>query len=789
MKRALIIYLLILAACRLSAQIVNYTVTSAADAGANTIRDIIPTAIADANAGKTVMIWFNAPGLCQVADYLPVFNHTAGKIILQKAPVTTADQGFDIVDPCLFTIPAIITVNDDNAKLDVRDLIFDATTNPCVSTPTLAIVSINATAFSEVNVSQCQFLQYAGPVLFNQDTRFTFNQNYCVSSNFILQGSSPTNTDTPSYTEAKDNTMLCRDSASAATGGIYIQTENNSDLDIENNLIKYGLYGIYIYSNEASSVNGYVSTAFINNNRLWKIPTYGMALSGPNYGWKVSNNTFDDNATDLVCLSGVGIKMVNANSFGIPPENTGNIFNRHTPLTSTPPTGFSSNPQVWLFFGSDAVYFVGQNVSEGAIGTFGPRIYIMETLINNPIVSGSPIPIDEMDYPSVHFRPLKPTITATNITGTILTVNYSLIDSLINTTNGPYRVEFFSNSSDKDLSHFLGDQMITPVTSGTYTGVYTLDLSTVFTYSIPSIQQIGATVTSLGPSPYFGPGGLGTGEAGFSTNDAVAFCPQAYSCNYIITAPLNQGCRSVEGALLISNPAASTYSVVWDYGDGSSTYTVGPITSNAGLLHNYTTSGQHVITATIVGPGSCLSTYSFVANTVCGEQPCQDCIESFAPSPGGTYMISGWIKEDGAGPSVTTYTNSKILVNFYTGPSTSYTLVGTSTVTPSGNIIDGWQRGEEKFTIPSSATAIQILLKPNGADAYYDDIRVFPFDGSMKGYVYEPSTMTLVAELDERNYATIYEYDEEKKLIRVKKETERGIMTIKESRNSAPIKQ
>jgi hypothetical protein len=40
-----------------------------------------------------------------------------------------------------------------------------------------------------------------------------------------------------------------------------------------------------------------------------------------------------------------------------------------------------------------------------------------------------------------------------------------------------------------------------------------------------------------------------------------------------------------------------------------------------------------------------------------------------------------------------------------------------------------------------------------------------------------------MAELDDRNYATFYEYDEEGTLVRVKKETEKGIYTIKESRS------
>jgi hypothetical protein len=54
----------------------------------------------------------------------------------------------------------------------------------------------------------------------------------------------------------------------------------------------------------------------------------------------------------------------------------------------------------------------------------------------------------------------------------------------------------------------------------------------------------------------------------------------------------------------------------------------------------------------------------------------------------------------------------------------------------------------------------------------------------MKCYVYDPHDLRFVAELDERHYATFYEYDLEGKLVRVKKETERGIMTIQESRSN-----
>ncbi len=54
----------------------------------------------------------------------------------------------------------------------------------------------------------------------------------------------------------------------------------------------------------------------------------------------------------------------------------------------------------------------------------------------------------------------------------------------------------------------------------------------------------------------------------------------------------------------------------------------------------------------------------------------------------------------------------------------------------------------------------------------------------MKSFVYDEATQRLMAELDENNYATFYEYDQEGGLIRVKKETERGVYTIQETRSN-----
>ncbi|MBK8705985.1 MAG: hypothetical protein IPN33_22140 [Saprospiraceae bacterium] len=155
-------------------------------------------------------------------------------------------------------------------------------------------------------------------------------------------------------------------------------------------------------------------------------------------------------------------------------------------------------------------------------------------------------------------------------------------------------------------------------------------------------------------------------------------------------------------------------------------------------------------------------------------------------------MLGAWVKEGTIyNPNVLTYLNPQINIDFpATGnPAGPFSSASVGPFFAEGSIIDGWQRIETIFDIPSSATYINLQLKCTSGDCFFDDIRIFPEDGSMKSYVYDPVTLRLVAELDERNYATLYEYDEEGKLVRVKKETEKGIMTIKENKNSSTKRQ
>lgn len=177
-----------------------------------------------------------------------------------------------------------------------------------------------------------------------------------------------------------------------------------------------------------------------------------------------------------------------------------------------------------------------------------------------------------------------------------------------------------------------------------------------------------------------------------------------------------------------------------------------------------------------------LMSTKYKAPNKCTES-CSECITSFSPIPGEKYLLSAWVKESYTGILPKNYVNSGVRLTFNNGTVKDDVLWFFR---PKGPVVDGWQRIESSFTVPIGANNIQIELvnESTSLETYFDDIRIHPFRSNMKSFVYDPSSQRLVAELDENNYATQYEYDDEGILIRVKKETERGVMTIKESRNN-----
>lgn len=151
-------------------------------------------------------------------------------------------------------------------------------------------------------------------------------------------------------------------------------------------------------------------------------------------------------------------------------------------------------------------------------------------------------------------------------------------------------------------------------------------------------------------------------------------------------------------------------------------------------------------------------------------------LPGFRPTAGSTMLLSAWVKESVACGSGG-YTNNHIVISYGTG--------GTTSLSPAGPVIEGWQRYEAVLSVPANATSFNISLQAaSGVNAYFDDLRLHPFNANMKSFVYHPGNLRLMAELDENNYASFYEYDDEGTLIRVKKETIRGIQTIKETRSA-----
>jgi hypothetical protein len=144
-------------------------------------------------------------------------------------------------------------------------------------------------------------------------------------------------------------------------------------------------------------------------------------------------------------------------------------------------------------------------------------------------------------------------------------------------------------------------------------------------------------------------------------------------------------------------------------------------------------------------------------------------------------VLSAWVRIDAADCNSLPALDNVITVNFNTtGPGSTYTLTRT------GVRIEGWQRYENNaIAVPSNATVMTIVATaPSGNNIFLDDFKMQPFNSSTKGFIYHPGNLRLMAELDENNYASFYEYDDDGTLIRVKKETERGIMTIKETRSA-----
>lgn len=175
--------------------------------------------------------------------------------------------------------------------------------------------------------------------------------------------------------------------------------------------------------------------------------------------------------------------------------------------------------------------------------------------------------------------------------------------------------------------------------------------------------------------------------------------------------------------------------------------------------------------------GSTANLGEFICRTAATVRDSAIIKKTFSPYANTKLTVSAWVRLDVEDCYTTPTPEKAIKIDFGNGD--------TAWLQKTGLRIEGWQRYEATVSVPSGATALLLHVKPlSGEGIFVDDIRVQPFNSSMKSYVYNPVNMRLMADLDENNYATFYEYDDDGTLIRVKKETERGILTVQETRSA-----
>ncbi len=156
-------------------------------------------------------------------------------------------------------------------------------------------------------------------------------------------------------------------------------------------------------------------------------------------------------------------------------------------------------------------------------------------------------------------------------------------------------------------------------------------------------------------------------------------------------------------------------------------------------------------------------------------------IDQFNPESSKDYFISLWVKETYAG---------QFEIQLYNDTGSSGSSIIPLTSINSSTNVDGWRQLSYKFSIAAGKRLVAINFINKAPDSeklqycYIDDIRITPMQSSMQSYVYDYNRLRIMATLDDNNFATFYEYDEEGALVRKKVETEKGIMTVSENRKS-----
>lgn len=140
--------------------------------------------------------------------------------------------------------------------------------------------------------------------------------------------------------------------------------------------------------------------------------------------------------------------------------------------------------------------------------------------------------------------------------------------------------------------------------------------------------------------------------------------------------------------------------------------------------------------------------------------------------------------------------NSGLMIRAWTKATNGATCVATigSTTLSSPTVladVAGWKLLEWKVLSGNAAltaTGVKAVKfsRSGSADLYLDDVRLQPLDAEAACYVYDAATLRLVAQFDDQHFASIYRYDDQGRLKRKERETERGILPLQEVHGNTP---
>jgi hypothetical protein len=744
----------------------TFYVTDPVLGNSNSLDNVLIQAITSANLGNNVTVLFKCPSLCEIDEVLPLLEISNGSLTLIRDPYTSIPQGINRS-----------TYNNPN----IVNGFFIKNTNPLTS---IIIDGLDIKNFATdcigLNIDESNNVTIKNCTLVNTEVAIQYDNS---SSNLLIEHNTFNNNDVSillagvkclDYNSTgairnsviKNNIINSPPSSSASIACERIPTIGNRYfkhklLIEENHITGSSFFGISISSGMGYGLfEDFSYDVTLNNNDINSIT--GLLLDGPLKQFVIKSNRFSSSLQD-VQINGVinnnyaqnsyGIDFVGINSFGIPTVNGTNFFSTANAKNS------------FIIFGDlgKGVSIIGNTLPKRVVVSDGRYTHIRQNKILSSQNIDSPISLIQnkgQRYGNENIA--APSNVTLFSNGNILTVKYNLSGTQITQPNADFIVDFYKSNANGDLLDYIGNQTISTLTSGEFTAQFTIT-------SNNPVERIATTVTAYGGN--LDP--IGTSQASYSIT------PNCHCENLDFCFSTATGCVGTE--ISISDPSTSmvcprgvSSNYCFNYGDGSANTTL--------LTHNYATAGNYTVMMIFPATNECLADTikkNYVVSTC--YHNCIDCIGSFSPVPDSNYVLSAWVMEENAPAQKTSYTY----------PSIKITFVGTSQPTsqifvPEGIIIDGWQRIEKPFHIPIDATSIKIeLLSSSEDNCFFDDIRIFPIDGTMKSYVYDPITLRLVAELDENNYATFYEYDEEGKLVRVKKETVKGVMTIKENKNSS----